>query len=181
MKIVALGHRRGVGKDTFASYLASHLRTSTKGAKIRRIGFATRLKEIADDLWGIGSEQHFEINYTSKEMVIPEFGKSPREMWIELGEAMRAIYKNTWVEAPFRTPCDYLIIKDLRYPNEFAEVVKRGGICIRLDNPRVEKFNDPADSALAGFEHEWHRIITNEGSLKELNEKVIAFAKEVFN
>jgi hypothetical protein len=177
MKIIAFGHRRFVGKDTAANFAVTHVRTTNRGILVTKTGFASKLKAQCYELYswaGLQDEAYYEAHSELKDVILPKIGKSPRTIWIEYGTSVgRAIYDKTWIMYPLSKKCDYLFIKDLRFHNEVEEILSRGGIVIRIDNPRVQKFDDKADSNLADF-NGWTEIINNDGSLADFNKKVIS-------
>ena len=97
--IVGLGHRKRVGKDTFADFLDDSL--SSMGWLVVRQPFALYMKEAAHDLFkwaGLRQRIHYKLYPEEKERPLPLLGKSPRDIWIEFGNALRAIHPDTWVE-----------------------------------------------------------------------------------
>ena len=181
MKIIAFGHRRNVGKDQASSFLASHLRTTKKNINVRKLGFASKLKEVSHSLYhwaGLKDEEYYEINYKEKEIILPALGKTPREICILMGNYMREIYNDTWLDYLFKgMKADYIILKDLRFLNEAVAVKRANGLLIKLERPGIEQFDDPADANLKDF-IEWDEVIFNDGSLRDLNIKIIQFARD---
>lgn len=180
--IVAFGHCKYTGKDTFANFLMTHLKVNDgrRGRLIRKTGFATKLKSVCHDLYGwagMQGEQYYEDNPEKKDEMLPALGKTVRRIWIEVGNYLREVYPETWVEFPLQIKCDVLLIKDLRYPNEAEAIQRKGGLCIRIDNPRVEYTDDEADRALKNWSR-WDGFIINDGDLASLNRKAIDFARE---
>jgi hypothetical protein len=182
MRILAFGHRRFVGKDTACNLLLTHLRTTLRGKSIAKKGFASKLKAVAHDLWawaGLKDEDYYEEHPKEKERMLIGIHKTPRDIWIELGNKMREIDDTVWLNQLFLgTKYDILLIKDLRYPNEAQHVMQNNGFCIRIDNPREEHRGDVADNALKDWDA-WDRVIVNDGDLASLNQKVIALAEEL--
>ena len=177
--IIALGHRRGVGKNAFAKLLAEEL--DSRGKPYRVAAFADALYSIAHQLYGwagFASKEYYEKYRQSKEIVLPALGMTPREVLIRLGtNAIRQqVYDRTWVNLLLHSVGKHetLIITDLRFPNEFSEVKKHGGLNIRIDRPLVPFSNDLADSALAGESDGWDQIILNDGTLEELRGKALS-------
>jgi hypothetical protein len=176
MKIIAFGHRRYVGKDTAANLLVTHIRATRRNVLVTKMGFASKFKAICHELYGwagLQDEEYYEVHPELKDVIIPALGKSPRTVWIEFGTTVgRAIFPDTWIMYPLTRKCDFLVMKDLRFPNEAIPILQRGGLVYRIDNPRVEIFNDKADSALAGFTH-WTGVIVNDSDIRTLNQKVL--------
>ena len=174
--IFGFGHRRYVGKDTCANFAVSHVRANRRGIMVIKTGFSSKLKAVAYDLYswaGLMDEEYYEQHPELKDVIIPAIGKSARQIWIELGTSVgRAIYNDTWLVYVLKKKCDYLFLKDVRFPNEADAILDSGGYVFRIDNPRIEKYNDVADSALASYD-KWSGVIINDGDMTTLNKRVI--------
>lgn len=171
MKIIAFGHRRWVGKSTAAKFGLSYFRTQYSALNSVRFGFADSVKDLAHRMYGWAGLQpgiYYENHPTEKEATLP-FGKSPRQIWIELGEAGRRIAPITWAELGFYSKnCDVALISDLRDPVEADYVKLAGGYLIKIVRPGTQEFDDSADSALKDYA-KWDGTIVNRGSLADLN------------
>jgi hypothetical protein len=79
---------------------------------------------------------------------------------------MRAIDPGIWIRRCFHEAidADVVFVTDVRYRNEVDEIRARGGLAVRVDNPRAEKRHNQADTALACFT-EWDGIVMNDGDL----------------
>lgn len=97
------------GKTTSANIIAQLL----NDAKI--LSFAGKLKELAIELFGMT--------------------KKDRLLLIKLGEKMREIDPDVWVNYLIKETKKYdiVIIDDLRFPNEYDALVKEGFILIRIN------------------------------------------------
>lgn len=175
MNIVAFGHRRRMGKSTAAKFLLNEYRMNHKGLEVSQFGFADKVKEVAFDLYSWGGLQegvYYENHPELKESVLAMIGKSPRDIWIELGAHVRSICPKTWAELGLRDKdADVLICYDLRDEAEACYIRNYGGYVIKMVDPRREIFNDSADRALAEYD-QWDGIIMNDAGLKELNQKI---------
>jgi hypothetical protein len=182
MKVIAFGHRRRVGKDTAVGFLKTILQHSNSGMNIRKGSFASALKDTAHMLYGwagleSGEFYDKEANYYLKEKVLPAINKSPRDVWIELGNYVRQIYEFTWVDILFQqTQFDIILISDLRYPNEAERILALGGTIIKIDRPEIEQFDDVADSALKDWT-DWTETWVNDGDLNGLYKHCQEFAE----
>jgi len=166
MKIIALGHKRRVGKNKIAELLQSSLRSKGSTLNIQTASFAYLLKKVSAELFGLESPEHYEAYPSDKEKVIPVLGKSPRDIYIQFGNYARNIDNNVWVKPVFKQDCDVLIITDLRYPNEAQAVHDNGGYCIKV-NRDVPQSDDVADNALNDYDH-WDITLDNNGDMKDL-------------
>jgi hypothetical protein len=182
MIIIGFGHRRFTGKDSAANFLVTHLRISKRNILVRKIGFASKMKAMCHDLYGwagLQDEEYYEQNPQLKDVILSAIGKSPREVWIEFGTSVgRTIYDKTWIVYPLMQKVDYLLIKDVRFPNEGDEIITRGGYVFRVDNPRIAQSNDVADSAMKDW-HGWAGTIVNDADMGTLNTRTIAAFQEV--
>ena len=174
--IIAFGHRRRTGKDQAAKFLTTILKQNCPKMNVRKTSFAWKLKDVCHQLWGwagLREPVYYENHPETREYMLPEIGKTPRQIWIEFGTpAVREIvYDGTWVQYCLRanTDADILIITDLRFPNEFQEIKKLGGNCIKVYRESAPISDDVADTALAHMpDSEWDQIVHNDGSLKDL-------------
>lgn len=179
MKIIAFGHRKQVGKNLTASLLYQNLVCDHPGMKIEVVGFADPLYYIANYVYGwagFKTKEYYEKFPHTKGVDLPALGMSPRELLIKLGtKAIREnVYDATWVDYAVKKErsCDLLVITDLRFPNEFNHIKNMNGLCIRVDRPSVPTTNDIADNALTG-DYAWDHVITNDGSKRDLNTKIM--------
>jgi hypothetical protein len=173
--VIGLGHRRQSGKDTAAKALQQYLNVN-KNLKVKIESMATKLKEVATYLFsyaGMKAPRFYDQNRKLRSENL-SIGKSPREIWISIGMAMRDIDPNVWVENVFHHNhnCDVLIIPDIRFHNE-AEAVKKNGVLIKVTRPGVTQYDDVADSCLADYS-DWDEEIVNDSTIKELSNKIIA-------
>src|SRR5690349_19449377 len=100
MKIVAFGYRQNVGKDTAAKFLMTQLRAGNSRLKVSRIGFADRLKELCEDAFGwagLMPMDFYENHPPFKNNTLPAIGKSPRDIWLRMGQAMNEIHPTVFV------------------------------------------------------------------------------------
>jgi hypothetical protein len=150
---------------------------------VERVSFAGKLKEVAYDLFKWGGLQPAEF-YDSdefagrREVELPQIGKTPRQIWIEVGSLMRQIHPDVWIKNALYAFADVLIVSDLRYLNEAEEIARRGGLRYKVVRDSAPVSNDVADSALEGYTG-WTDVIYNNGSLEELDAKMLEIAKEI--
>ena len=179
-KIIAFGHRTGVGKDTAAKMLISEMRLSGKYPRgVKKVSFAKPLKDAAYVIWkcyGIKPGDYYEDNWKEKDTVLRTVNMTPRGLWIELGQKVRSIYGDSWRDAALGEgqDCDALIITDLRFINEANGVHERNGLCICVESNRTDVWNK-SDFELknwTGFDD----LLNNNGTLSELHENVMQLA-----
>jgi hypothetical protein len=172
--IVGLGHRRRVGKDTLADLVYRRLiRADVKPA---RDAFARKLKKEAYHIFGYAGlleAPHYDNTPELRDKVLPAIGKTPRDIWIELGNYAREIDPDVWVraviDAPVHETADVLLVTDVRYPNEAAAIRERGGLLVKVVRPDIPDSDDVADSALADMpDDQWDMIVINGGDKDSL-------------
>lgn len=185
MKIVAFGHRKRVGKDTAAKFLVHFLRTQNRGISVQVAGFADKVKAVSYDLY-----RHFDLmpggfydqpeNEYLRGVKLPRINKTPREIWIGVGNGLRAsVYQNTWYDYLFSSAsADVLLIKDMRFPDEADGILDRGGRIYRIDRPGTPEEDDGADDQLVGYTR-WTAVIVNGGTLSDFMHKIETIAKEL--
>jgi len=180
--IISLGHRRRVGKNEGANFLLHYINEQYKGT-VEIISFADKVKDMSFDLYGhygLKEKEFYEKNPQFREQPLPIINKSPREIWIEFGNKNREIHSNVWVDwVKNKIPnYDNVIIPDLRFENEGNMIHEMGGVCVRIDNPRIPHSNDVSDCALENW-NGWDFIIDNNGTLEEFYQKLIYVYKKL--
>lgn len=184
MKIIALGHQQQAGKSTLASFLITVLRVRYPGLKIKQASFASGLKDISHELFGylgVKNADYYEQHYEEKANILP-CGKTVRDIWIHVGDGMRAINKSVWIQKALKSDCDILIISDLRFVDEAKAIEAIGGCCVKV-NRDVPRGNNPAETSLLGYGN-WCKEIDNTGTLKDLYtkaEELADYLKEELN
>lgn len=180
--IIAFGHQRRRGKDTCAQFLETALKIKYPRIIVKRQALADALKNSCLSLYswaGLQSGVYYENNPADKEKILPELGKSPRDIWIDYGNAVRQfVYINTFIAKVLYNynPKTVMIITDLRYPNEAQMIKELGGKCIKVIRDSLPKSTDVADTALNGYSN-WDVTIQNNGSLFELSHTIQEFAE----
>lgn len=185
MRIIGLGHTAQVGKDTAAEYLEKKY-----PGKVKRVAFADKLKKICMDLFGLTHEQCYGPQ-SIKEKTDPRYNLSPREIMMGVGEKMREIFPNIWVDTVFYTTIpewekegyDCFVISDVRYPNEGDRVheVSDGGFVTKIlrDGAGVTVgAGHTSETAMLNYKN-WDFIIENNGSFEDYFKKIDAMMEEI--
>ena len=186
--IVGFGHRRRVGKDTLADLVRKHLAMNSD-LHAERVSFARRLKQTAYKLFryaGLQDPDWYDAHPEMREIPLPEIGKSPRDLWIEMGNRLRDVDPDIWIrnalDDPPRPEADVVLVSDVRYPNEAAYIRKRLGLLVKVVRPGVPDSDDIADSALAEMpDDEWDEVIVNDSDLKSLGRRAGYLAQRIIN
>jgi hypothetical protein len=182
-KIVAFGHRKRTGKDTAGGLLRKHLAVIAPELRVEEVSFAAKLKEISYDLFGWGGLQpgpYYELpeNAHLREVVLPLLGKTPRQIWIEVGNLMRQVHSDVWINNALFVPADIVIVRDLRYHNEADIIEAKGGDRYKMVRDGVPVSNDVADVNLDNYT-KWSGIIYNNGTITDLSDKMVDLAEKV--
>lgn len=131
--IIGLTGFKGCGKSTVAEIMRENYGYT-------RHSFAQPIKDMLRAM-GLSNDELYDPKL--KEVVIPEFGKSPRELMQLLGtEFGRFMIKSTiWVDATMRkiNPEENIVIDDVRFPNEAAAIHARGGKIVRIVRENLEQ------------------------------------------
>lgn len=177
MSIIALGHRKQVGKDTIAKMLADMCRVNN--IPVQHVSFAAKLKDTAYSLFswaGVQPTIFYEEDPKLKQTFLTDLDMTYRNLLIMLGCKMREIHPDCWAGPLVRDASNFngvTIISDLRFPNEANHVWNAGGWTIKVTKPDVPNTDDQADCALNGSKL-FHQTFVNDGPLDKLYERVLS-------
>lgn len=165
--IVALGHKKQVGKSLAASLLMEHY--FQEGKKVEVISFAGLLYDTCYRLFGIygfQTKEHYDIHNKDKEIVLPRLGKTPRQLLLEVGCYFRKIKNDIWIDNAIKNnDAELIIITDCRFPNEAEAIKAYGGLLIKINRRSQIVSDDEADCALDNVP--WFDYIVNNDSTPE--------------
>lgn len=176
MQIIAIGHYKRVGKDTFSDYLIQACYERNPKLRVGKMPWAYKLKQVCHELYGWAGLREPEFYETAtgaalREVILPDLGKSPRRIWIDLGTAAvrEQVYDRTWLDYLLKSQhaLDVLIIPDTRFLNEIEAVHEAGGISLKVVRPGFGPGKDKADRQLVGY-RDWHNVIGETGLLSDL-------------
>jgi hypothetical protein len=185
MRIIAFGYKKQRGKDTCCNFMKDWLTLNHPELRVRKVGFADKLKDIAYQLYswaGLQPSHYYETHYHEKEIILPKLGLTPRQIWIGLGNGMREIYDLTWVHYLTKggLNADVLLIKDCGFTNEAIAVRESGGLLYKIERSNQPMANDPRETELDLW-NDWDGIIDNHGTLHDLNTLIEAHASRIFS
>lgn len=172
---IGLGAYKRVGKDTFADFLIQACRQRDPSFAIGKRSFAHKLKQVCHDLYswaGLREPEFYETREGEqyREVVLPEIGKSPRQIWIDMGtKAVRQhVYEPTWLDYLLKGQhdLDVLVIPDVRFPNEAKAIRDAGGVLVKIVRPGFGPGPDVADRALLGYGG-WDYVIGGDSGSSE--------------
>jgi len=175
--IIGFGHKKQTGKSTAASELGYYL--IEQGYTIELVAFADSLYEICNKLYswaGFETKRFYDKHPEMKQIILENIGKSPRQILIDFGtKAVREqVYERTWVDYLLyrNSYTDFLLISDVRFPNEFQAIRDRGGFLIKVVRPQIMDTHDVADDAI-NETFLWDLTIINDGTIPQLRNKLI--------
>lgn len=169
-QIIALGHCKGVGKDTVGKILCELM------PEYSCYSLASPIKEFAYQIfkfYGIREPAYYEQYPEKKDVVIPELRTTPRDVYIRLGtDFARIICEDIWLR---HIPQNRkIVITDCRFGNEVMYVKRCGGLIAKVERQGYNVPNDNVDAELSKF-NGWDYIIKNNGSMEELEKEVKEF------
>jgi hypothetical protein len=178
--IIGLGYQARSGKDTVASYLIS------KYGFVQE-SFAEPLKNICRDICGL-SDKH--LYGTWKEMLIPEYQLTSRELLQKIGAAMRTIHPDFWVLHMKRRIKDHMkngvnliVVSDVRHINEAKMIKSFGGIMIKTNRNNPDKITNPnhiSETQMKSYD-KWDYQLDNNGTYEQLYEQIDKIMKDKLN
>lgn len=179
MKIIAFCYKKGVGKDTLGKFLMTNLRVRAPGLMIKHVSFAAKLKDICHQLYGwSGLERgvYYESHRDKKEVILPLIGKSPREIWIGVGNKMREFYSPTWIDFALKgVGADIIIITDCGFFNEALAINEAGGLLCKINRDGLPQGTDPREVELDTWKN-WDYVVNNSSTLEYLNQVAVSIA-----
>lgn len=131
IRLIGITGKAGAGKDTVADYLKAV-------ANFKAVAFATPIRSALKAIFGF-EDALFMHPY--KEVVLEEYGKSPRQMMQTLGTdwARNLVNRDLWLILAGKKAADYhrlgynVAITDLRFENEAEYIRKIGGVVWHVD------------------------------------------------
>ena len=170
MKLIGITGKARSGKDTIAGRLYARY-------AFTRIAFADPLKLAAQQMFGLSQDQTWGDEL--KEVVIPHWGMSPRQIFQLLGtEAAKPVFGDDfWVKRwsltynIFRNTDD-IVVPDVRVDVEANALRALGGVIIEvrrgtgLVGSTGEHVSERGISSLPDF------VIDNSGSIEDLNRQI---------
>jgi len=175
-KIIGVTGRKYNGKDTIANYLNNKYDYDQNA-------FAQPLKEICKTLFNFNQEQ---LYGTLKETPDPNwFNLTPRQVFQFVGTDLfrnkmnnlsSEFENNFWIkcmENKIKNSNNYIVISDVRFPNEVEMIKKLGGIIIRVNRPNLENnelSNHPSETMIDTLKVDFD--VTNDSTLDALYLKI---------
>lgn len=143
--IIGISGKRGSGKDTLADLLVK--RGFTK------VSFAAPLKEHVRNFFDF-TKEHTDGEY--KEVLQSQYGVTPRQLMIDVGQFYRQYDPLFWVKLAFKRMPTTAVISDVRFINEADFIRGCGGRIVRLErkselNVYKGKIDDISETQLDNY------------------------------
>lgn len=170
MKLIGITGKARSGKDTIAEILFEHY-------GFTRIAFADPVKLAAQQIFGLSHDQTWDDNL--KEVVIPYWDLTPRQMFQKVGDAAKAQFgdgvwmKRWYLGYDMLKDSDDIVVPDCRYDLEASGVRGLGGIIVRVVRPEEGlDGNVGLHSSESGLSLAVDYTINNSGTLDDLRHQV---------
>lgn len=169
--VIGFSGKAGSGKTTCREILQADV---SKTRKLVALSFASALREIAATLFNWdGDKTVYKLADGSMDYT------RGRGLLIRIGQDMRAIDPNCWVNAVCNAidggPSDGIfVIDDARFKNEVAVLRERyQAKMIRVESPNaITNINDSTETELDGIS-DWDAIILNDGTKEQLRARLL--------
>ena len=179
MVLIGIVGKKRSGKDTVSDYLVKH-------HNFVKMAFADPIKQIAKIIFDFNDEQ---LYGDDKELLDKKWGIKPRDVLQKLGtefgqydlinyfpELKSKINRNIWVE---KLKSDYyklpqntnVIISDTRFKHEIDEIIKMGGIIIKINRNINNTISDNhiSENEMEYIDHsKFNYLLENNSSLENL-------------
>ena len=166
MKLIGITGKARSGKDTIAEYLwGRHAFT--------RIAFADPLKLAAQAMFGLSAAQTWDAD--QKEVVIPHWGMSPRQIFQLLGtEAAKPVFgKDIWIKRwrisyDMLSRTDHIVVPDVRFDEEAEAIRGLGGVIVEVQRGVGLQGSTGTHASELGLLKLPDYVIDNNGTLEDL-------------
>jgi hypothetical protein len=168
--LIGIAGKAGSGKDTAADYLKRYY--GFKG-----VAFADPIRDGMKAIIGL-DDYHF--SHPTKEVILPEFGKSPRQMMQTLGTewGRQLVNQDLWLILAGLRKSEWnllghdVVITDVRFENEATWVRENGGTIWHILRGKSVATAHASEAGI--YLHPLvDEVIDNSGTLPELYLKVV--------
>lgn len=188
MHFIGIAGSKRSGKDTIARMIGSFCEEGARLPWTRR-AFADALKaECAEmlatfkgDRESILNAMHNDRTKESYRLLLQWWGTEFRRRMCGQDYWVSAL--DAWVDRQDFPKNMVILVPDIRFPNECEFIQKQpGGVLINVVRPSGGENLDlhASEVSLAGRWTEWDKVIINDGTKDDLNQKVVAFAAQWF-
>lgn len=170
--LVGITGKAGAGKDTIGDYLKANY-------NFRSVAFAAPLKAGVKAMFDLDDTQ---LDHPLKEQIIPEIGKSPRQLMQLLGTeyGRDLVHQDLWLLLAKKKIEAYaalgynVAITDARFDNEADFVRHNHGIVLHVERGESgTKFAHPSEAGVKRESRDY--LIANNSTMDELYKKIDVF------
>lgn len=179
------------GKDTCADLWLNHFLIYASHhpeykAPVRRLAFATKLKDICRELLRLDTIDLYSPD--GKKRFNPRYGKTCRQLMQDVGEGMRtAVHPDIWVfaledkinELLQKDGNSNLLVTDIRYYNELQMLKRFDFTLIKLVRDTGVKDNHSSEQELDDELFDY--VVENNGTIAELEAKLLLLPEYQFD
>ena len=174
MKLILISGKAGHGKDTLAKHLKLIYETTEKKVLITHYG--DLLKYICKQFFGWDGNKDEKgrtlLQYVGTDVI----RKQKPDYWVQFVADMLTFFPDQW---------DYVIIPDVRFPNEIEGLAGFNPYHIRIVRPGFnmlteEQQKHPSETALDNYDNVFQTVI-NDGTLEDLSFKAGMLVCELSN
>jgi hypothetical protein len=175
--ILGIGYKKGSGKNTLGKLINTYLQRCCGKCVTKQVSFAEKLKDISYQLYGWAGLKrgiYYETHYDEKEVELPQLDLTPRDIWIGVGNGMRGVYTDTWINyALHGVKANVVLITDMGFTNEATAIKKAGGFTCKITREGIPRGMDARETELDSWTN-WDFKINNNGGLSDLNHQAEA-------
>jgi hypothetical protein len=187
--ILAFGNQSRTGKDAACKAIVDMLAIPGSSILVEQRSFARRLKQAAALIYGdfgLRQPEFYETPEGARErnVMLPDVGMTPVQLWIHLGNTQRAAYPDVWVAPVIDDVArdqrlvggrpTLVVISDLRFKNEGEAILAAGGWCVQVQRPDAPPPLGSDNSM--GPDFPWSDVLVNDGTIEQLRAKARALA-----
>ena len=175
MKVILISGKAGHGKDTLAGYMKDEIEKYKK--KVLIVHYGDLLKYICRQFfnWDGKKDENGRtlLQYVGTDVI----RKRKPDYWVKFVSEMLSFFYDKW---------DYVLIPDVRFPNEIIGMSSFNPYHIRIVRPgfstlTAEQQKHPSETALDDYpDKPWH-IIVNNGTLLDLKTCTMLLCSELEN
>jgi hypothetical protein len=169
MKVICISAKAQHGKDTAAQLLKEYLESINKRVLI--IHYADLLKFICTKFFGWDGNKDEAGRTILQHVGTDTIRRQEPDYWVDFVVKFLKLFSNDW---------DYVLIPDCRFPNEAEKMMASFDTkVLRIYRPNfnnglsAEQLAHPSETSMDHYKFD--AIISNDGSLDELRQKLIGF------
>lgn len=162
---IGISGKAKAGKDTLASMLVE----AHPGFNIH--GFADRVKQVAMSMFPQMNPENLFGDSHLREELIPGTQITYRQVLLDVGKLGRSYSKDFWVEStlPYMENNQDIIIKDLRFENEYNFLKSHDFFLVRIKRKSHTKIHDISETEQDGLTDDmFDLVIENDKDLAYL-------------